>query len=547
MTPRAHTAPRTHSAARWLALAILAVPAASATRAQTSVAAAGLYRLAADEQTLWLAEVHPRRSAIYCRTVNEPLAIREGLNAALTSMAPRPGVLYAVIEDGSLYSLRGDAWSPELNLPARRTPLSLLADDVFLYALVASPPAGELPHLVAGDRPATSQPFDPDAAPFSVLRHDPRGWAAVAPAPLTEELPESPRLRPCLGLLRDTLGLLHIAPNRSHLRCDCLDPDDLTWRPAGTIPELPNITAFWITTLARVPTLIVATGPESAGEELHAWRLLGDAEADENEWRRCSLELSPLPAGVTPREYRAASGFNQHVALLVVGSDRKPYLRFGRPDAAPTEDTHAVAELLAGPRSRKLGPQWLQTLTLLILLAILLVLFVFRRNAMVTPVELPAGAAVALSFQRLVAMLIDLTPFLLVSSYVLGIDWRSGLRDLSGWAIGTEAAAGRMPNTRTLAWWALGTGCSCTYCLIMELLTQRTIGKLLMSTRVLTPTGQPAGVVAILVRNIFRFVELQPPLWVLGFLVVLSRNRQRVGDVFARTIVARRAPPANPT
>jgi uncharacterized RDD family membrane protein YckC len=42
------------------------------------------------------------------------------------------------------------------------------------------------------------------------------------------------------------------------------------------------------------------------------------------------------------------------------------------------------------------------------------------------------------------------------------------------------------------------------------------------------------------VRNVLRCLELMPPFWVLGFVVVLSRNRQRVGDIFARTIVVRR-------
>jgi uncharacterized RDD family membrane protein YckC len=58
---------------------------------------------------------------------------------------------------------------------------------------------------------------------------------------------------------------------------------------------------------------------------------------------------------------------------------------------------------------------------------------------------------------------------------------------------------------------------------------------------VLSESGSVPTLRQILVRNALRLLELQPPLWILGFLVVLSRNRQRVGDLFARTVVIRHA------
>jgi uncharacterized RDD family membrane protein YckC len=57
-----------------------------------------------------------------------------------------------------------------------------------------------------------------------------------------------------------------------------------------------------------------------------------------------------------------------------------------------------------------------------------------------------------------------------------------------------------------------------------------------------TESGLRPRLWQIAVRNLLRYLELMPPYWVLGFVVVLSRNRQRVGDIFARTIVVRRAP-----
>ena len=73
---------------------------------------------------------------------------------------------------------------------------------------------------------------------------------------------------------------------------------------------------------------------------------------------------------------------------------------------------------------------------------------------------------------------------------------------------------------------------------------RRTIGKVFLGTRVLSENGTRPNAVQIVARNVSRFLELLPPLWVLGFLVVLSRNRQRLGDIFARTVVVRGVKPA---
>jgi uncharacterized RDD family membrane protein YckC len=41
------------------------------------------------------------------------------------------------------------------------------------------------------------------------------------------------------------------------------------------------------------------------------------------------------------------------------------------------------------------------------------------------------------------------------------------------------------------------------------------------------------------VRNLLRVVELLPPIWILGLVALRSRNRQRIGDALAHTLVVR--------
>jgi uncharacterized RDD family membrane protein YckC len=114
-----------------------------------------------------------------------------------------------------------------------------------------------------------------------------------------------------------------------------------------------------------------------------------------------------------------------------------------------------------------------------------------------------------------------------------------GLRELSGWGFGADPQAG-LPPGAYLLWWCLTCVGYTAYCLIMELMTARTVGKVLIGARVLSERGVPASAGQVAVRNLFRLIELMPQFWILAFMALLTRNRQRLGDIFARTVVVRR-------
>ncbi|MCK4343535.1 MAG: RDD family protein [Phycisphaerae bacterium] len=498
--------------------------------------------LAADEQTLWLVWVDAQRSRAYRRGVNEEFQPGAELNAPVVSMAATRGLLYAFSENGAFYSWADEGWSPELNLPGRVRAVDMAGSETDLYALIPSPSPGQLPRLENGLRPATSQPFDPEGAPLSVVRYDSRGWIAVAPAPafLTGQTP--PRLHPRLYVTRELkkvrLYLFWRSTDGERIQCRRLNTETGVWHDGGRTPVLSDLTGFWITTVSRVPTLITAKRAAEGGEQPRAFRLLRAADGDAVEWRPAPLQLSELPLGVQPAEYQAAFGFNQHVALLMTAGDRAAYVRFGRTDAAPAEPTVTVAEVFADGHLAGLGPGWLQMAARLLLFGILAALLLLRRGAIFQAIELPAGCAAALTFQRFLGCAIDLVPFIVVGAVVIGVDWKGGLRELSGWALGGSGET--LPPLKTLLWWGFSTGACAVYCLVMELLTRRTVGKVLTGTRLLSESGRRPGVGPIVIRNLLRFVELQPPLWVLGFVVLLSRSRQRSGDIFAGTVVVRR-------
>ena len=75
-----------------------------------------------------------------------------------------------------------------------------------------------------------------------------------------------------------------------------------------------------------------------------------------------------------------------------------------------------------------------------------------------------------------------------------------------------------------------------------------TPGKRLLRCRVRTETGQPCRPTNAILRNLLRCVELYPFVtltWTI-LLVFFTRNRQRLGDLIARTVVVMRTDSPHP-
>lgn len=79
-------------------------------------------------------------------------------------------------------------------------------------------------------------------------------------------------------------------------------------------------------------------------------------------------------------------------------------------------------------------------------------------------------------------------------------------------------------------------GSFCYYFLSEFLMRGQTIGKRVLGLRVVKANGFALDSLSLLLRNIFRFVDHLPPLWVIP---VLSARTQRMGDMVAGTLVVR--------
>lgn len=78
------------------------------------------------------------------------------------------------------------------------------------------------------------------------------------------------------------------------------------------------------------------------------------------------------------------------------------------------------------------------------------------------------------------------------------------------------------------------------YYWILEGFTGYTLGKFLLRIQVVNEQGRPPGVFRSLIRTILRLVDTNPILLggaPAGIMVLVSRRKQRIGDMLARTYV----------
>ncbi|MHC4090405.1 MAG: RDD family protein, partial [Planctomycetota bacterium] len=90
--------------------------------------------------------------------------------------------------------------------------------------------------------------------------------------------------------------------------------------------------------------------------------------------------------------------------------------------------------------------------------------------------------------------------------------------------------------------WLVAASVFVTYLTMFEAAMGATPGKRLNGCHVVDERGQPCRFRAILLRNVVRFVELFPAFQLMPaiLLIILTRNRQRLGDLVARTLVVER-------
>ncbi|MEK6642645.1 MAG: RDD family protein [Planctomycetota bacterium] len=269
-----------------------------------------------------------------------------------------------------------------------------------------------------------------------------------------------------------------LASDRYELRL--MQEKDGTWTDAGTIRESNE-------------ALVI--DPEIAGLALARGQLAVVRPAAEG-----TVEFGMAPLGVSP-----AVRFN---TLSISRSDFQP------------------------------PSQWEDSITLALCLIVMTTALWTRRDLAVRVLPLPKGLMPAMVWKRVLAGLIDIIPAILITlpwwypKFVsLGLEGRVFPTTEEQVILQNQT---QMEHYSTLAVYGL-------WCFLWELFLARTPGKILLGCRVISVDGSAPTPRQCLIRNVIR--TLMVSLGATGFLVtimsivIVTRNRQRTGDLLAQTLV----------
>jgi uncharacterized RDD family membrane protein YckC len=125
----------------------------------------------------------------------------------------------------------------------------------------------------------------------------------------------------------------------------------------------------------------------------------------------------------------------------------------------------------------------------------------------------------------------------------------TGLFLIMGLTVGqSSVGGGGFDVSLSPAWSLLYLALVLLYYFTMETATGQTVGKRLLGLRVLRTDGSRPSAAAIAGRTLLRLIDWLPALYLIGFITILATGprRQRLGDLAARTGVARALPARRP-
>ncbi len=207
----------------------------------------------------------------------------------------------------------------------------------------------------------------------------------------------------------------------------------------------------------------------------------------------------------------------------------------GKPVADPSE----ISLLTAGGDGSS-GEDMLTIVTIVIFVIMLVTVLTKRHGSLLLEARVPAGYMLASLPKRLVGFVIDFLLVALFCSPILAPTDMVEQIDLSGdWMEELSYMVMQDPQ-RVFLWTMVFSAVFVAYATAFETILAATPGKLLLGMRVCSENGQQCSFAAILLRNVLRF-ELVPQFRPTAILIVLTRNKQRFGDLVARTIVVEKA------
>lgn len=430
------------------------------------------------------------------------------LRGRLTAAAVRGESLHVIYADGTHYRYDPAGGTVARTLPDGAVPLAMAGDDsrAALYALVPT----EVASALEASPPVTAD--GPTSSRLAVVRYEQGAWHRDRPAPDALGPDDS-----CWFAAEEGTCHLIVADERSSERLAYFQSSDDGWADPlyVAVPIAETVLAAVI--LEGRMTLVVAGADADP-------RLL---PLDDGE----STSGTALAGG---RGAVAAAMCGKQLALAFPGDGRAPRIGLWSADGQPVRDGPAAIQALL-PVHQPWVTIGMPYTAYGVLAAILAPVFVWRREVMTVPTVLPRGQALASYTRRLLAFGLDCLFWLPVVVWLM-----APLLPPAGSSTPDEVDVARLTMSAAfLLRWLIAAGGFACYAAIFEAATGATPGKRICRCRVADEHGRRCGVGRVLARNLLRVIELFPIFQLMPaiVLVLLTRNRQRLGDLVAGTIV----------
>ncbi len=465
-----------------------------------------------------------------------------GLGGNIAWAVANGEAVHLIFRDGTHRSLRvrqtsvmriGDE-HVELPLPQNAVPLALGPDSTtgILYALVPGVVAAELP------RPQAVASADSESPTTVPVEAEPQGSISPAlvqyvdgkwlqHASLPPEFGTPHRVWLCAEQGELTVFVVR-AENDEDLWF--VTNTDQTW---GTVASVPGLDGASVVDVLLVDgATLVLSKPPGEGDASSGLRL---SRLESGHWVTRELRGMPGRNGVDRMD--AALGDRLALGFVVREAD-EPGLQVGLWSVAgELVEAPTTVKALLTPRGFQLNRRLQLAIPYGVLTILLAGVLIRRRRAIVEPPFLRENQAIVGVGRRAAAFVVDVLlvlplmyPFLRPHVAVLQAHIDS--------AIPPEAAV--MALSFGWFWhWLAAAGVFVAYCTVFEATAAATPGKMFMHCRVVDERGEACRFPRIVIRNLLRLVEMFPAFDLLPplVLILVTRKRQRLGDLLAGTIV----------
>lgn len=553
---------------RWPLLAALACHAFCAATASGNVFCAG------NDEALWVlwSVVLPdqRHPLVHMGlTTSEPRAFR------VPFPNPRLGTvrhlalcgedLHVVYGEGAhhRYNRRGDFL--ELTVPEGTVPLAACGDTArdAMYVILPAAPVRRMVPAPAEAVPATQPAFDelstrlaadieqqtallaahPDAR-FWIVTYAATRWRALT------ALPQQFDLRPdhCWMTAHD--GDIHLAfrPDEDGQPVLHAVASNDAWSTPAAIPATHAARDGTLLLIDR-QAVFVAFLPDQT--QPARFNFLPIRAAD-GQWQVGDKLAGADGVLKTSLRRFAVAGYQHRIAVAVETERPAEPVRVGLwpiEGGKPATPFTPLTAFTPAPKSW-LERNWSNTTSFVVLLAIMILLFWRRQDCLLLSARLEPGWSLAGHGRRFVAFVLDMAPAGVVTFPL----WNAPLLEaMAAWiqqAQNPGQAADDLAVLQPLwAPWAATRLAYVLYCGLFEAFTAATPGKMAMRCSVRRLDGERPAPRLVLIRNLSRLIELEPLLyiWPMMLLVLMTQNRQRMGDLLARTTVVQQFEPAGPS